>query len=168
MKPFSVENINVRSPYNVNVARNGDLRFKTDFGVEYAVSFEQDNNPWFKAYWFTLSNMNHKISPSDKKIPQTIICIIEEFFKENPDVLLYMCSNVGGLQAMRARLFMRWFNGYEQQTRYAIKTTDVCGEEGRTEYVALIVQRSHPQLKEILQFFDDEISMFNEMKNQEI
>ena len=35
-----------------------------------------------------------------------------------------------------------------------------------TEYVALIVQRSHPQLNEILQSFDEEIAMFNEQKPQ--
>lgn len=166
MKQLDLSRIRSRLPYSVEPAPNGDLLFKTDFGVEYAVSFEEDNNPYFKAYWFNLSNMNHKVSPGDKKIPQTVICLIEEFFRQNPYVLLYLCSNVGGQQAMRARLFMRWFNGYEQQTKYAIKATDVRGEEGRTEYVALIVQRNHPQLNEILQSFDDEIAMFNELKPQ--
>jgi hypothetical protein len=103
MKQLDLQIIRSKAPYDVIVAHNGDLLFKTDFDVEYAVSFEEDNNPLFKAYWFNLSNMNHKTSPGDKKIPQTVICIIEEFFRQNPDVLLYMCSNVGGQQAMRAR-----------------------------------------------------------------
>ena len=166
MKQLDLDIIRDKAPYNVVAARNGDILFQTDYGVEYAVSFEEDNNPYFKAYWFNLSNMNHATSPGDKKIPQTVICIIEEFFRQNPDVLLYMCSNVGGQQAMRARLFMRWFNGYEQRAKYAIKATDVRGEEGRTEYVALIVQRSNPQLNDILQGFDDEIAMFNDLKPQ--
>jgi hypothetical protein len=34
----------------------------------------------------------------------------------------------------------------------------------RTEYVAFIVQRNNPQIKEIINLFDNDISMFNEMK----
>lgn len=74
-----------------------------------------------------------------------------------------MCSTDGGQQAQRARLFLRWFNGYEQQQKYFIKTSEVKGEE-LTEYVALIIQRSHPKLEEIVQRFDEETGMFNELK----
>lgn len=69
---------------------------------------------------------------------------------------------------MRNRLFLRWFNGYEQQKKYVIKSSEVKGEpiDGRpiTEYIALIVKRTHPQLEEIIQLFDEEIGMFNELK----
>ena len=44
-----------------------------------------------------------------------------------------------------------------------IKTSEVKGEE-LTEYVALIIQRSHPKLEEIVQSFDEETGMFNELK----
>ena len=66
-------------------------------------------------------------------------------------------------QAMRNRLFLRWFSGYEQQKKYAIRSSEVKGE-GRREYVALIVQRTHPQFEEIIQRFEEEIEMFNELK----
>ena len=38
------------------------------------------------------------------------------------------------------------------------------GEDNRNEYVALIVQRSNPNLEEILAIFDQETTMFNELK----
>ena len=102
------------------------------------------------------------------KIAQTIICIIEEFFLQNPEVLLYMCSTDNGQQAQRARLFLRWFNGYEQQKKYSIKSYDVrsTDAEGKPtkEYVALIIQRTNPRLDEIIACFDREIAMFNEFK----
>lgn len=44
------------------------------------------------------------------------------------------------------------------------RSVEVRGEEGRTEYVALIVQRSNPQLEEILAVFDEEAAMFNDLK----
>ena len=102
------------------------------------------------------------------KIAQTVVCIIEEFFRLNPEVLLYMCSTDNGQQAMRNRLFLRWFNGYEQQKRYLIRSTEVRGigpdNKPIEEYVALIIQRGHPLLDEIVSRFDSEIAMFNELK----
>lgn len=155
--------LNIVSPYRVE--NDGDaLTFTTDNGLKYAVDFDEDANPYFKAYWLNLINLTGKPSPSDKKIAQTLICIIEEFFRQNPDILLYMCSTEGGKQAQRARLFLRWFNGAEQQKHYVARSVEVRGEEGRTEYVALIVQRSNPQLEEILAVFDEEAAMFNDMK----
>ena len=74
-----------------------------------------------------------------------------------------MCSMDGGQQAQRSRLFLRWFNGAEQQKQYAIRATEVKGENG-IEYVAVIVQRSNPHLDEIISLFDADITMFNEMK----
>ena len=105
---------------------------------------------------------------SDKKVAQTVICIIEEFFRQNPDILLYMCSTADGQQAQRARLFLRWFNGAEQQKHYVIRTTEVKGigpdNKPRKEYVAFIMQRSNPHVDEIIQLFDADVAMFNEMK----
>ncbi|MBQ1697758.1 MAG: hypothetical protein II075_07725, partial [Bacteroidales bacterium] len=132
-------------------------------GVEYSVTFDDDFNTQYTAYWFNLSNMNRVVSPGDKKIAQTVICIIEEFFRQNPDILLYFCSTEDGKQAQRARLFLRWFNGAEQQKNYLIRTAEVKGE-GRMEYVALIAQRSNPNINQIVDFFDSEVAMFNEFK----
>ena len=150
-------------PYNVAYDEEGAIGFCTDYGVEYSVTFDDDNNPYFTAYWFNLSNMNNLASPGDKKIAQTVICIIEEFFRQNPDILLYMCSTDDGQQAQRARLFLRWFNGAKQQEQYVIRTTEVKGD-GCIEYIAIIVQRNNPHLDEIIQLFDADIAMFNEMK----
>ncbi len=116
-------------------------------------------------------NPEHAKSPGDVKIAQTVVCIIEEFFRLNPEVLLYMCSTDKGQQAQRSRLFLRWFNGYEQQKHYLIRSTEIRGigpdNKPIKEYVALIIQRTHPLLDEIVQRFDDEIQMFNDNKPTE-
>jgi len=74
-----------------------------------------------------------------------------------------MCDTADEQQAMRARLFLRWFNGYEQQKKYVIRTV-VLKDEGIESYIALIIQRSHPQFEEIINLFDTEIAMFQENK----
>jgi hypothetical protein len=74
-----------------------------------------------------------------------------------------MCDNANDQQAQRSRLFLRWFNGAEQQKKYDIRTA-LLTEEGIDSYIAMIIQRSHPQYEEILHIFDTEISMFQELK----
>lgn len=146
MNGLNISNINIHSPYLVGFDGKA-LIFTTDTGIAYRVDFELDSNPYFTAYWFNLANPQHQKSPGDMKIAQTVICIIEEFFRVNPEVLLYMYSNDKGQQAQRARLFLRWFNGYKQQKKYAIRSYEVCstGAEGKPtkEYVALIIQRKY-------------------------
>jgi hypothetical protein len=167
METLNVTRININAPYKV--WNEGFIyRFETDKGIKYLVDFELDSNPFYTAYWFNLTNPEHTKSPGDIKIAKTVVCIIEEFFRLNPEVLLYMCSTDNGQQAQRSRLFLRWFNGYEQQKRYVIKSTEVKGvdPEGkpRKEYVALIVPRVHPLLDEIIERFEEEVQMFNDNK----
>lgn len=163
MNKPDIDNINLSSPYTVAEIR-GSLHFRTDHDIEYFVSFDEDSNPYYKAYWFNLTNPEHAKSPGDVKIAQTVICIIEEFFRQNPDILLYLCSTDGGLQAQRARLFLRWFNRAEQQEQYIIRTAEVKGEGEDKEYVAFIAQRTNPDIDHVLQYFESEINMFNEQK----
>ena len=167
MKPLDVPKINITSPYKI-WAEGTTYRFETDHAISYVVDFDKDDNPYYTCYWFNLTNPRHTKSPGDIKIAQTVICIIEEFFRQNSDVLLYMCSTDEGKQAQRSRLFLRWFSGYEQQQRYLFKAVNVKGvsADGKPvhDYVALIVQRTHPQLDEIVKRFDSEIAMFNEYK----
>ena len=63
-------------------------------------------------------------------------------------------------------MFIRWFNGYEQQQRYYIKSVEVKGEGDTVDYVALIVQRNHPLFKDVIANFEEEIAMFGELKKK--
>ena len=80
MNRLDIDRICDVAPYDVCYDEDGAIIFRTDYGVEYAVTFDDDSNPFYTAYWFNLSNMNNRTSPGDPKIPQTVICIIEEFF----------------------------------------------------------------------------------------
>jgi hypothetical protein len=163
MKVLDTVKLQITSPYAV-VMEGDEYLFRTDNDILYAVSFQQyDGISGITAYWFDLSNRSHLPSPNDKKVRETVICIIEEFFNQNPDILLYMCDNANDQQAQRSRLFLRWFNGAEQQKKYDIRTA-LLTEEGIDSYIAMIIQRSHPQYEEILHIFDTEISMFQELK----
>ena len=164
MNRLDVNYINIFSDYHV-WAEGDDYYFITDYDIKYLVTFDLEDNTYFDAYWFSLNNMNHHASPRDAKIAQTVICIIEEFFRQNPDILLYICSTDKGQQAQRARLFLSWFERADQQKRFFVKTAEIKGEEpGTKEYVALIIPQTHPKAVEALNWFDQETAMFISMK----
>lgn len=165
MNPLQLSFLNLRSPYAVWNDEQG-LHFKTDSDIVYMVEFcRYDIMAEIPAYWFNLYNLSQKNSPNDPKLQQTIVCIVEEFFRTNPDILLYMCDTADNQQAVRARLFFRWFKSYAQHQQYIIRTAMVL-DEGIPNYIALIIPKTHSQLVSILQYFDREINLFKENKPQ--
>ena len=167
MNSLDIAFINIFSPYKV-WNRGNVYYFETDRGCRYSVDFDTDDNSIYTAYWFNLNNLDHLASPNDVKIFQTVLCVIEEFFRVNPHILLYICSTAGGQQAQRARLFSYWFSKARQQERFIFKTAEITGgdpmDKHLKEYVAIIIPRSHPQAEEIIAFFNEETAMFNSMK----
>lgn len=164
MNPFDLNRVNQVAPYKVELV-NDEYVFETDYEIRYSVWFEKQDIPdsTVVAYWLNLTNRSQKASPGDVKIRNTVIFILEEFFRQNPDVLLYMCDSADEQQAMRSRLFLRWFNAYGQQKEYYTRT-EMITDEGEENYIALIVKRTHPHLQSIIEMFEEEIAMFRANK----
>ena len=163
MNPLDTERLFLSCPYPVK--QDGDeYTFKTDKDIFYSVDFKEESSfSPIAAYWFDLINLSHKTSPNDPKVRETVIRIIVEFFRVNPDIMLYMCDNANDQQAQRNRLFLRWFTGTEQSKMFFIKTAQVM-DEGMENFIAIIVPRQHPYLAEIIARFDAEIAMFQTNK----
>lgn len=163
MNPLDVQRLFIGCPYPVR--QDGDVySFKTDHDIIYAVDFKEDLtfSP-IPAYWFDLINLSHKSSPNDPKVRETVIRIIVEFFRVNPDIMLYMCDNANDQQAQRNRLFLRWFSGAEQSRKFYFQAEQVM-DEGIDNFIAIIVPKEHPHLDAIIQRFDQEIAMFKANK----
>lgn len=165
MNTLDAQRLFIDCPYPVK--QDGDeYTFKTDYDIVYSVDFKEEFafSP-IPAYWFDLTNLSHKASPNDPKVRETVIRIIVEFFRSNPDIMLYMCDNANDQQAQRNRLFLRWFSGAEQSKMFFIKTAVVIDEE-MENFIAIIVPRQHPYLDDIITRFDAEINMFKTNKPQ--
>ena len=142
--------------------RGSSYIFVTDYDVQYRVEFSPNQDIWQKgAYELGILNENKKNSPNDQKVKKTIQCLIEEFFLTNPDVLLYQCETGDNRQAMRARLFTKWFNEYDYRERFYVKVS-VLQDEETDNYIALIVQKNNPELEAIKQTFDNFIGFFDD------
>ena len=160
MNTLNLENINSKSPYNVTqrVDTPCVLSFYTDFGVEYEIVIK--SNDIFipsGAYVLDIINVWHQTSPGDPKFRQTLMAIVEEFFRQNNDVMLYVTETKDKKQASRNRLFVRWFNTYEYRDQYVIKTAE--GKmNNQLNFLAIILRKDNPRLQQAFEEFDETIA----------
>ncbi len=160
MMEFNVARLNIFSPYYVSQDIDGDLLFVTDYGVKYAVAFEQNVELLnYTAFEFGIQNLNSLSSPSDTKLRDTILAIIEEFFLSNKSVLLYICETGDGMQEFRFRLFLRWFNTYKNRHLYDIRTIENVMDDDTPNFGAIIVEKTNPDIELIVARFN-ELSTF--------
>ena len=153
MNRLNLSEINLNIPYTI-WEKAGSYLFKTDYGIVYKISFMEDDTIWDSgAYQFLITNLSNSASPNDSKLKLTILYILESFFKVNNDILLYICETGDGKQAMRNRLFIRWFQQYSEHHLYYFKTLEIQAE-GIMNFAAIIVRFDNPKINEIIQEFD--------------
>ena len=156
MIELNIARLNIKSPYYVTQDEDGDLLFVTDYGARYAISFDQNDGMMnYPAYEFGILNKDSRPSPQDRKLRDTVLAIIEEFFHSNGGVLLYICATGDGMQKFRFRLFLRWFNTYEHRELYELRTIEDVMDDDTPTYGAIIVEKIHPDLDLILARFDE-------------
>ena len=162
MNSLSLHAVNASSSYEVSAVNDGCYQFFTDYGVHCTVEFVLDDSLLsHETYHLVIVNVNHQKSPSDVKVRDTIIAIIDEFFVENNTTLLYICETGDKKQALRNRLFERWFSTYERKAQYTLVASSLKDEEGIENYTAIIVRNDNPELSAIIAEFTETISLLS-------
>ena len=162
MNNLSLHAVNASSSYEVSAVNDGCYQFFTDYGVHCTVEFVLDDSLLsHETYHLIIVNVNHQKSPSDVKVRDTIIAIIDEFFVENNTTLLYICETGDKKQALRNRLFERWFSTYERKAQYTFVASSLKDEEGIENYTAIIVRNDNPELSAIIAEFTETISLLS-------
>ncbi|MBO4801469.1 MAG: hypothetical protein J5545_06325 [Bacteroidaceae bacterium] len=160
MNALDFKSINEHAPYKVTTDANHPylFYFYTDFDVEYEICIKA-NDTFVPSGAFSLDirNKNDHASPGDEKFRQTLIAIVEEFFKKNNDVMLYVTETKDSKQASRNRLFVRWFKTYEHHEQYVIKKAE--GKmDGQMNFMAIILRKDNPRLQQVFEEFDETIA----------
>ena len=160
---LSIDDINGSSPYKVEYAEDkAFVIFKTDYDVHYLVGFEYDDSSFdFATYQLVIINSNNKKSPRDPKVKDTITSIVEAFFSENENVLLYICETGDAKQAMRSRLFQYWFSSYINKELFTFISASIKDEDGIINHAALIMKSDNPWMPTILAEFSRTINLLN-------
>ena len=154
MIKLSVDHINSTSPYQVEAIDELSVSFVTDNGVCYDVGFYADTflSILDGAYHFYISNANQQHAPNDPKILQTVTAVIEEFFRNDPLVMLYICDPRDNRQAARNRLYAFWFENYIFNSNYRFYSESV-EFESVNYYAGLIMRKDNPYYDEVVNTF---------------
>ena len=164
MIELSLEKINTQSPYEVSYAPNGDFVFATNLGIHYLISFVNETPMGgCDTFQFVIQKLDHQRSPHDAKVEQTVLAILDVFFEEHLDVLLYMCDDSDGREANRNRLFLAWFKKHAAPDRFTIRTANAI-VEGKGFYAAIIVENRNPLLETIIADFENTAQALTEGK----
>lgn len=155
MLDIPVVTINERSPYEVFSDEQNSFLFKTQYGIRYNVGFMPDTLLGSKEniYHFYLTNEDQSHFRHDPLLYKTIEVILEVFFMQSDNVMVYMCDMIDGRQANRNRLFKTWFNRYQDKHLYTfinktITYEDICF------FGAIILKKSHPNHDKIIEQFN--------------
>ena len=103
--------------------------------------------------------------PRDRKVRDTIVAIMEEFFNANSATILFLCSTKDGKQMMRGRLFKNWFDSYEYRNRFTMVTSTLVDEYGIDNIAAVIIRNDNPKLGQVLAEFGEPIELFSHKPN---
>jgi len=153
MITLSLKAINSHSPYRV-VVNNGDYDFITRDGVRYSASFLEDVSlGGCDTYQFGFRKKEDAHTNYDANVKATLLAIINQFFIENENVLLYICDTSDGREAKRNRLFLRWFEEFANPEYFTMRSANAI-VEGQGFYAAIIVENSNPKLEAIINDFN--------------
>lgn len=153
MLNLSAEEINFTSSYKVSLGDANSFYFTTNSGVTYNIGFVPDYMLADEdVYQFYIIDVEHKHAPNDPLVKQTILCVIEAFFKQEPNVMLYICDTSDSRQGIRNRLFHLWFTEYDQNDKFTMINKDI-SFDGVIYYGSIILRKSHPFYEELIQKF---------------
>ena len=150
-------------PYILRECKDdGFYEFVTDHDVRYRLGFLPDDIiQTAESYEFIIANTNAKSSPRDAKVRDTVLALVDAFFKKNNNALLYICETSDGKQAFRNRLFQSWFAAYQNKSSITLLSASVRDMDGIDNYSTLIIPNSCPDYKAVIDEFTSTVAMFN-------
>jgi Family of unknown function (DUF6169) len=138
----SIENLN---PYEYKRVNDKDYRFLNADGIEYQVYFS-DGSGYFEHHPFAnfveifgFRPLSDSYSIYDKRVAETVVCILIEFFIKNEPIIIFVCDEKDRRQANRSRLFNLWFNKYNDDS---FEKIDLVFEEHT--FVSAIIAKNNP------------------------
>ena len=164
MNVLSLETINASVPYLVKTSKEeGFYEFITSHDVHYSIGFLEDDLLLKEdAYQLIIANVNHRSSPRDAKVRDTVIGIVDEFFRVNNTTLLYICETGDGKQSMRSRLFEYWFSSYKRKALFTMLSSSIVDSDGIVNYATLILRNDNPRFAQIMEEYTKSIQLLSQ------
>ena len=136
--------------------------FVTTQGKKYEIGFIQDLMISDEGvYQFFITTEDQFKTVLDSKIRQTVLVVIEEFFKNEGAVLDYICATEDHRQASRDRLFHQWYTNSLEKEQFHLRNMSIAIDG--TEYFASVIMRNdNPRFEAMTEAIDRFIEDFQD------
>ncbi|WP_148229832.1 DUF6169 family protein [Bacteroides helcogenes] len=98
------------------------------------------------AYQFAFTEVSDKRSDMDLKVVRTLLAIIEAFFCDNRNIMLFICYDMDNSGGAHSRLFQFWYQKYNRLSRYYMNNNTI-NIEGFYFYTAMVCRIDHPDFE---------------------
>ena len=159
---FSLSELNKKSPYMLESSGMYSFTFITEQEKKYEIGFIQDTMISDEGvYQFFITTEDQFKTVLDNKIRQTVLVVIEEFFKNEGVVLDYICATEDHRQAARDRKFHQWYSNFLEKEQYCLRSLSVVIDE--TEYYSSVIMRNdNPRFEAMTEAIDRFIEDFQD------
>lgn len=158
MIDLSAEEINLKSPYQLERIETNSFVFDTKFGLRYNVGFAEDKSFMEDGvYQFYIVNLSHTHTYRDPLVKETVRIILEAFFNAEPATMLYICDTSDNRQGVRDRLFRSWYSEYAYQGDFTLINESITFDDV-TYYASIMLRNNHPQYTSVILSFRDFVS----------
>ena len=123
-------------PYNFSKGEDSSYYFETEKGLKYSAYFIEFPATIHKLYSFSFEKEEGS-GAHDARVRDTIMCILQDFFKNENYILGYTCDVSDGREMARKRLFNRWFEEANDGTlkKFDFQTDNI--------FVSLILNKNY-------------------------
>lgn len=159
---FSLAELNKKSPYMLESSGSYSFSFTTTQGKKYEIGFIQDLMISDEGvYQFFITTEDQFKTVFDSKIRQTVLVVIEEFFKNEGVVLDYICATEDHRQASRDRLFHQWYVNSLEKEQFHLRNMSI--DIDGTEYFASVIMRNdNPRYEALTEAMDRFVEDFQD------
>ena len=159
---FSLAELNKKSPYMLESSGSYSFSFITTQGKKYEIGFIQDLMISDEGvYQFFITTEDQFKTVLDSKIRQTVLVVIEVFFKNEGVVLDYICATEDHRQASRDRLFHQWYMNSLEKDLFHLRNMSIAIDG--TEYFASVIMRNdNPRFEAMTEAIDRFIEDFQD------
>lgn len=155
----------MRSPYNYSFDYDtGTYQFITKNDIFYRVAFLEDNTlttvstsgiEFNNVYQVVIEKVSEQLEPLDSQVFLTIDTIINDFFSNIENALIYVCSDDMGKDKVRYQVFERWYH-YSEHKDIITKVDNIIPlDADNVIYTSLLYHNDNPNVNYILKTFDE-------------
>lgn len=165
----------MQNPYKYSYHKtSGTYQFTTKNNVVYSIVFVVDytlssisssGREFDNIYQIIIEKISDELEPFDSSVFLTVDSIIHDFFKNEENALIYICSNDHGKDAKRFKVFDRWYqNSNQKNTLLKIDNIVRIGDGSTLIYTALLYHKNNSTISDILETFNEIESVLNSEK----